>query len=314
MKEISFLKKLRRHDAIGLDWGAGGIKWLKLQTPGPGRHRITHLDYLPLPAEEEAVLNALKEYVLKKGLAGTPAAIAFQDETLTIRRLELPRMPPDDLQEAVRWQLRDIAEGSMDDYLVRTSLLEEIAAPDVVRLSLLGYAAKKSAIQAKTLLLQKAGLKPFFMEPAPVSLAHAVEKVYPSAEREWIGCVDIGFQKACFLAIGNGKLHFVRPLSGISLEQTAASQENYAAKVAVEIQHAIDAFSIAHQLEKIKRIFLAGGGAGAEELPGSLSKNLGVQTEVLNPLIGLEGLKNFPIGMEKPHLFGPALSLGLLQV
>ncbi|MBI5300120.1 MAG: pilus assembly protein PilM [Deltaproteobacteria bacterium] len=313
MIPIPFLKKFQRQDTIGLDWGLEDLKWLKLQTLSSGHRKICYLDYLPLPSDEKEASAVLKDYVLKKGLTGTPTAVSFQEEGLAIRRLELPRMPPDDLQEAVRWQMRDIAEGSMDDYLVRYSLLEETTTPEMVRLTLLGYAIKRSAIQHQTILLQKAGLKPFFLEPTPVSLAFAVEKTCPSAEHEWTACVDVGRKRAYFLAIGNGKLHFVRFLSGVALEQMGETSEDYATKLAVEIQHAVDAFSIAYQVEKIKKIFLAGGGAGIEKLPDFLTKNLGIFTEVLNPLAGLEGTKGFKLGLEKPYLFGPALGLAFLK-
>ncbi|MDO8526403.1 MAG: pilus assembly protein PilM [Deltaproteobacteria bacterium] len=316
MISIPFLKKFSAfnpQDSIGIDWGMKGFKWVQLESPRPGIHRLKYLDYLELPQEEDRMMATLKDYCKENGFIGKPAAVSIQDETLHIRRLELPRMPEEDLKEAVRWQMRDIAEGSLDDYIVRHTILEEIPGPDMVRLVLTGYAIKKSAIHHHLQLLERAGLKPFFIEPTPVATATALERVSPSSEGEWQGCVDIGCKKSYFLAIGNGKLHLVRPLAGVQAEQIDVLGENYATKLAMEIQHAIDALSITYHIERLEKIFLAGGGASTPNLSTSLSKNLGIAVEILNPLQGLEQTVAFPLAMEKPHLFGAALSLALLK-
>ncbi len=298
---------------MGMDWGIKEWKWAKVQTIGPGRHRLVFLDSLSLTEGGAQLVTNLKEYVLKNHLGGTPAAVCIQDDSLHIRKLELPRMPMEDLREAVRWQMRDIAEESMDDYIVRYSILEEIVQPEIVRLNLLGYAVKKIVVQQYLRILEKIGLRPFFVEPAPVSLAYTMERIFPSGENEWAACIDIGWRHAYFLAIGNGKLHFIKPLAGVSLEQAQVLQENFSEKLGLEIQHAIDAFSISHQIEKIEKLFLTGGGAASENLSATLSKNLGIVTELFNPFQGIEQTNEFALATEKPYLFGAALGLAFLK-
>jgi len=73
-------------------------------------------------------------------------------------------------------------------------------------------------------------------------------------------------------------------------------------KLGLEIQHAIDAFSISHQIEKIEKLFLTGGGAASENLSATLSKNLGIVTELFNPFQGIEQTNEFALATEKPYL------------
>ena len=311
--QIPILKNLGRKNSVGIDLGGGAFKFARLATTAPDRHKLVFLDSFEVPKDSDQLPQLLKEFVSRHKLADMPAAVSFQDETLHIRKLELPKMPAEDLKEAVRWQMRDIAEGSMDDYVVSHSTVREQASADVTRLTLLGYAVKKPAMRETELLLQKAGLKPFFMEPTPVSLAHSVERVSPSPENTWTGCVDIGMKKSYFIAIGFGRLQFVRYMSGISLAQAQELKENYPAKLAVEIQHAIDAFSIACHVERLEKIILAGGGASLDGLSPFLSQNIGITTEVLNPFQGIEGTAPFLSAQQKPYLFGPALALALIK-
>lgn len=301
-------------EIVGLDWGTKELKWAKISTqPSTGRLRLLTLETLAVPEDEKELHPLLKKFVTEKKWRGAPAAVGMKDESLYIRRLELPRMPEEDLKEAVRWQMRDVAEGSMDDYMIQYSIMKEEAQADVTRLTLLGYAVKKSVLANRSLLLKQAGLKPFFMEPTPVALAASLERVYPAAEAQWVGCVDIGWQQAAFLVIQDGRLHFVQPLAGVALSHLPADDPQYPPKLAMEIQRAIDSFSIAHKNEKIDRIFLAGGGAGISQLPDSLSTNLGIPTAVMNPLQGVEGANEFPEAAAKPYLYGIAVAMALVK-
>ncbi len=311
--KIPFLKNWGPKDCIGLDLGKGEWKWAKIARPAPERCKLVFLDSTPAPKDPDRILEILKEVVSQKNWRNMPVALSFHDDTLHMRKLELPRMPPEDLKEAVRWQLRDVADGSMDDYAVHFATLKENMTTDVTRLTLLGYAVKKSVLKELETLLTKAGLKPFFIEPTPVSLAYTVERLFPTIENEWIGTVDIGWKRAYFMAIGQGKLQYVKYLPHVSLEAAQTLSENYPAQLAVEIQHAIDAFSIGYQIEKIERIFLTGGGAALPNLSERLSQNIGIRTQILDPFQGLEQANNFPLAQQKPFLFGAALGLAFLQ-
>lgn len=294
----------KKAPTVGLDWGFKSWKWIRLQKTGDDRQTVDFLEHLSLPEEEEARLPLLRKYVAEQKLEGAPTAVAFHDERLHTRRLELPRMPTEDLAEAIRWQMRDVAEESLENYCVRHSLIGEKSLTDIVRLTLLGFAIHSEAIQKKRLFLEQIGLRPFFMEPAPVAMAAAVEMILPSQESGWIGCADLGLRHPYFLVLGGGRLHFVRPLSGLA--GLPAGHPEYSSKLSVELQHALDAFFIIYQNEKIEKILLAGGGAEIPNLPNLISQNIAIPSEILNLLQKLDQQT------QKPFLFGPALACAQL--
>lgn len=302
-----------RKDCLGVDWGRETIKWIRLAPCGTRQYELAFAEVLQQPKDDKDLAVTLKDFIKNHGLAGIPAAVCFQDESLHVRRMEFPRMPDDDLKEAIRWELRDIAQGSMELYDVRYTVLEEIHKPESVRWVLLAYAVKQAALERQTQLLLKAGLRPFFLEPTPVSLAYAVERTYHVAENEWLGCVDIGQGGSFFMTLMGGKLFFVRPLSGISQGEAVTLKAEFPQKLALELERAIDAFSLTYHAEKIEKIILAGGGAHDNDLPISLSKNLGVPTEVFNPFRGIQEVNSFPSAVQNPYLFGPAVGMAFLR-
>ncbi|MBI4223516.1 MAG: pilus assembly protein PilM, partial [Deltaproteobacteria bacterium] len=294
-----------KQPTLGLDWGFKTWKWVRLQKTAEDHPAIDFADCLTVPEEERERIPVLKKYILEKRLEGAPTAVAFLDEDLHIRQLELPKMPKEDLREAIRWQMRDIAEESLENYAVRYSILNEKVLTDIVRLVLLGFAIKTDLIEKKKAFLERIGLRPFFLEPVPVAMAAMVEDLSPTRDTGWAGCVDLGLRHPYFVVLGNGRLFFVRSLPGLA--NVKLDDPEYPAKLSIELQHALDAFFIAHSKEKIEKIFLAGGGSRQPNLPQQVSQNIAIPTEILNPFQKLEWKG------EDPFLFGPALACARLN-
>lgn len=310
---FSFLKKLKPTESIGLDWGIRDCKWIQIKEVAPNRYRLLHLHTLSLPEDPRERTQRVKEYVMQAKWNGFPTAISLPNLWVQMRRMDLPKMPTEDLKEAIRWQMRDIAEGSIDDYTIQYTLVGEETKGDVSRLTVIGFALSTKKMEEEIRGFEQCGLKPFFMEPAAVSLAATISRLYPNWEREWIGCVDFQPDQTTFLMLGEKKLQFVRPLAGLMATGSGNVDPEFAAKCAMEIQRGMDAFAIGHPLDKIDLLFLAGEGANYPELTTSLKQNLGIQTEVLNPFSGIEQVEAFPLAKEKPHLFGAATGLGWLK-
>ncbi|MDZ4225012.1 MAG: hypothetical protein U1D33_03805, partial [bacterium] len=102
--QIPILKNLGHKNSIGVDLGAAAVKFARLVTTAPDRHKLVFLDSLEIPKDPGQLPSLLREFIVRHKLDAIPAAVSFQDETLHIRKLELPKMPSEDLKEAVRWQ------------------------------------------------------------------------------------------------------------------------------------------------------------------------------------------------------------------
>lgn len=343
MFKLPFLKRFGGQDVTGIDIGNYGIKMVRLgRRAGIVDDTVSQWFY-PGPLSENQV-HSFREFLVERKLSGASVACNIEDDSMKIRRLDLPKMPEFDLKEAIRWQMRDVVEGPVDDYVVRHSTLEEFSRGETTRLSLVVYAIKKAAVYRMLRLLRQLSLRPVAIEPTVVSLLAAFDQLHGWRKEEFYGLVDLGYTKAHFIAIGGGKLYFSRPLTGVSGEawkgalekelnlsprdsedlhryllRGGLSETRFAeiekqaealfpgihTQVALEIQRSINAFSLMFHKDKIHRLFLCGGCSLLPGLKDSLSKTLAIPTQMLDPAA------KFQMSSSDAHLYGVALGLAL---
>lgn len=287
----------KKSDTLGLDIGSRSVKIVRLTHSKKPAVSFCGMVEISLNATDFS--QTLHDYLAEHHLLGLSAAACLDDPSIKIRKVELPEMPEADLKEAVKWKIRDVLEGPVSDYVVRSSLLEKVSTVQAKKLMLVGYAIKRAAV---TNLLQKvtlAGLKISFVEPSSVSLAAAIEAAYPSGEN-WVAGLDVGPGKAVMVIVGQGKLYYSRPLPGI---QSVWDDPVINQKLAAEVQNTIDTFTVTFHVDKINRIFLAGSGAALKGLAEYLTTNVAVKSEILNPF------KEIDKAPDKPYLYAQALAL-----
>ena len=291
---------------LGIDIGVSGVKMARVH--------CTHdsIDgarcwYYPgsLQHATPEVLASFRHFLTENHLAGMQAACSIEDPSLKIRRVELPKMPESDLKEALRWQLRNVVEGPVADYVVRYSHLGN--GGETKRCDLVAYAIRRQSVQNYIQLLKRVGLRPVVVEPASVSLLAIFEQIHGSEPGKFYGLVDFGANHTIFAVIGDGKLFYSRTLTGISTEHAAEPSEgnDYQSRILLELQRSIDAFFLMFQTDKIEALFLCGGGACGPELLEFLPKNLGIATHLLDPTEKLQ------LNTQPAHLYDVALGLAL---
>lgn len=302
-------KSFKKNETVGIDWGKKAIKAVRVLTKEGSDPQLVASGIFLLPPDLDQAEEQVKAFLSENKFSGLSTSAALDDSSIKIRKIELPQMPEADLREAIKFKMRDVVEGSIDEYVVRSSSLKEEADTQVKRITMVGYAVKKASVTRMIEQLIKVGTKPDFIEPAAVSFATSIENVYPSTEN-WIAGIDIGVSKSLMVIMGHGKFYFSRPLPGIKYDVESENDPSFSQKLAAEIQNTLDTFAVTFHVEQIHRIFLGGGGASLPGLIDYLSTNLGIQTEKLNPFNNIiipedlaEGLK------ETSHLFGQALSL-----
>lgn len=298
---------------LGIDIGSKCVKIVKMVRKNTQKYHLDYCGTFAIPKDSPTFTHDLHAALVQNKLLGLRAAASIDDASLKIRKVDLPAMPDADLKEAVRWHMRDVVEGKIDDFTVSYSIIEETITGGNKREMLVGYAIKKEAVNNWKNLLIKVGLKPVAIEPSVISLSSCIERVYPS-ENYWIAGIDLGAQKALMVIMGNGKFYFSRPLPGIQLEEATRDKASFMKKLAGEVQNSMDTFSVAFHVEKIHRIFLSGGGAGTADLASYLTTNLAIKTEILDPFEGIEASSEIKkIASDKPYLYPQAASLAWIE-
>lgn len=302
---------LKKNATLGLDIGSQTIKAVQLKHQEGGQSSLQFCGKFSFENQEEKI-HSIKKFIESNKLSGANVACCLDDESMRIRKVELPQMPEADFKEAVKWKMRDIVEGAIDQYVIRYSQLKNVDKPDSKTKTVVSYAVKKQVITQTMQILNKCGLKVSAIEPEAVSLAYATDLNYSSAER-WMAAVDIGTTHTLMTIIGYGQFYFSRPLVGINLQGASQNQKEFHQKLAAEIQNTIDTFSVTYKVEKIDSIYLSGGGAYLADLRNYLSKNLGIQAENFNPFLKVLVGSSFKEEIEKNGaLYTKALALAYI--
>lgn len=300
----------KKKSVIGIDIGSKCTKIAQLSFNGSNKPVLERCDFLEAGALNESFAANLKSYLQQSRLGHSLVAASFDNETIKIRRMELPKMPHADAIEAIKWNLRDIVDGNIDDFTVDYSVISESESEDNPLMELVVYAVNKNEVFKYKAELERFGLHPFMIEPAAVTLASSLERCHRDDDYYQAG-LDIGHQQTIFYVIGKGVFVFSRPLKAINLELNQKDAENFPKTLAIELQKSIDTFSVNFKMAVIKTLYLSGGGALIPGIADYLKTNLGIETKTLNPFQSLTGTERF--AEAKPELFAQAIGLAYLQ-
>jgi Tfp pilus assembly PilM family ATPase len=300
----------RKKSIVGIDFGSKTTKVAQLSFNGTDKPDLERCDLIQTGLLDEEFEGNIKAFLKENKITGAMVASSIDDASMKIRKLELPKMPDADLIEAIKWNLRDIVDGDVDDFTVNYSRIEEVEDGDVTRLKILAYAIKKQAVIDYRTKIESLGLSSFYIEPASVTLASTLERCQQNEEGYMAG-VHIGSHQTLFYVVGNGIFVFSRPMIGINLEAWEKDKEGFFQKLAIEIQKSIDTFKVNFKMEDIRALHLSGGGALLEGIVDYLNTNLGISTNSLDPFITLS---NVDVTDDvKPELFVQAIGLAYLQ-
>ncbi len=205
----------RHHDVLGIDFGNTTTKFAHLKK-GKGQSFVVETMYYANGLPREASdWKAFRQFILKNKLAGSKVACSVEDPSMKVKRIELPKMPDGDLKEATRWQMRDMIDGPIQDYLVRYQVLEEFQGAETKKMALMVYAIKRTVVDSLMQHLKQSGLAPLLIEPSPVSLLSAFHDYQLNKTTDYLAVVDLGEKHGYFSISKGGKIQFLKELSGI---------------------------------------------------------------------------------------------------
>ncbi|PIR21191.1 MAG: hypothetical protein COV45_00155 [Deltaproteobacteria bacterium CG11_big_fil_rev_8_21_14_0_20_47_16] len=299
------------HWTVGVDLGASQIKLVCLQKEDAHYRLMAHGI---LPRNNVAQIKAA---------FATPAIhsghirVNISDPSLKIRRVDLPKVPSNELPEIIKWGMKDVVGGEVDNYIFRHQILP--ADPARTEQPFLIFALLREALAAKLDFLSQLGIpRPSIVEPNVVATGISVRQSYDLGPEDRCVVVDMGCTSSLFAVLGNEGLFFSRPLGNISgdgltkqisravgVDDAQAEQfkvtypapsipeihmskiktviDNFFTTVVVEIQRSIDAFSAQFPGKSIGKIYFTGGGSQLPDFIQRVSGTLNIPAEIVEP-------------------------------
>jgi len=310
-----------KKEIIGLDIGSKHIKVIQLKN-GKGGYTLDKLAISSLQSElivdgsildSTRVVESIKELIASAEIQAKDVTLSVSGHSsVIIKRVTLPQMSEDELEESIRFEAEqyipfDIEDVNLDFQIL--GLAEENNMMDV-----LIVAVKKDKINEYVSVVKDAGLEPVIVDVDAFALENMYELNYDISEESNVALVNIGASMININILKGGMSVFTRdssvggnlltealqreftvsfqdaeklimedPVEGISLEETTAVLNSASTDIISEISRSFDYFRDTTNYENIDEIILCGGVALTKNFATLLSEKIGIDTKIANP-------------------------------
>ena len=313
--------------ALGLDIGSSGVKLIQLKER-KGGYALMAFGTAPLPPEaivdgalmnSAAIVSAIQELVAQQKVKTKEVAIGVRGHSVIIKKISLPRMTQEELDESIQWEAEQYIPFDVKDVNIDTQILtpEGDAAG---QMDVLLVAAKKDMINDYTSVCAEAGLTATVVDVDAFAVQNAYEANY-EASTETVVLINVGAAVANINILAKGNTTFTRDITmggnafteeiqkqlNISYDEAEALKvggqgetdavvpqeverviQGVAEQMAGEIQRSLDFYAATAADSRIARIYLSGGTARIPALFKVLEARAGVPVEILNPFKNIE--------------------------
>lgn len=325
--------------SVGVDVGEEYIKLICLSTKERSYQLMAY--GLFKRSDHHSIRSALRHPAIRTG----DIRVSIQDPTTTIRKIELPLVPKQELPEVAKWAIRDALKAPFEDFVFRYhSVQAACEKTDEKGSAHVFLALEKEKIEQRLIQLKKLGfVRPSIVEPHIHSLANTIGYNYEPEKKEQYALIDIGEALAFFSVVSAEGLLFARVLAGasvgafiskisrdqgITLEEAEKQKTSilepsteqkpdtiirqFLSELCVKIQDSLDAFHLQYPKRPITQLLLAGGGSRLSNLRKHLEDTFQISASSLDPYQKIDTTRfdeeNIDCNKER---FGIALGLAL---
>jgi len=216
-------------ETIGLDIGTHSVKLVGL-TRNAQDLFLTHAGMKEIPpGREEEDQNFISEVIKalfrEVGLKPGKVRLTVSGPEINIRRLLLPSMPKAELQEAVRWELKEQLPFPLESARIDFYVLQEWAEGDSKKLDVIAMACPNQKIHRVLAMAAKAGLQPAHLSVAPFALWNTLFHFHGAAQEGAVALIDLGAQRTGIHIFQKGDLQFSREVTPAGADMSRAIQE-----------------------------------------------------------------------------------------
>jgi type IV pilus assembly protein PilM len=310
---------MKERITTGIDFGKSSVKIIKLKELNNIYKLIAYGTFSLVDQEK------LKEFILINKLATGDIRVNINDSSIKIKHVSLPQIPDEEINEAIKWQLKDELGDNIDNWIFRYLKSEENFIPG--RISFSVYCVLKEILLNRIMLLNEFKIKPQIIEPNAQAISLIFNK---TKEKKSSFFFEMGEEISHFMLIKNEHILFIRSIidiSGSALTQSISrdlniteekaenlkknyieeetqdkeknllknSISNYLSRLVLELQRSIDAANLMYPDEhsNLNELYISGASACLSGFKNYLSKTLGIKVEIFNPFEAID-TSSFP--------------------
>ncbi|HVP66523.1 MAG TPA: type IV pilus assembly protein PilM, partial [Anaeromyxobacteraceae bacterium] len=317
--------------AVGLDIGSSSVKLVHLKETKHG-HQLLAYGAAPLPPEaivdgalmnSAAIVQAIQELVAQQRVKAKEVAIGVRGHSVIIKKISLPRMSQEELDESIQWEAEQYIPFDVKDVNIDVQIL---TPPEVDtgtgQMDVLLVAAKKDMINDYTSVVSEAGLNPVVVDVDAFAVQNCFSANYDVPEKETVVLINAGAAVVNINILSGGVTTFTRDVTiggnqfteeiqkqlNVSYEEAEALKVGgrggeqdavvpqdvervmgqVAEQVAGEIQRSLDFYAGTAADANFSRVYLSGGTAKVPALFKTIETRVGVPVEIMNPFKRIE--------------------------
>lgn len=324
------------HRSIGLDIGTSAVRAVELSIDEGRLPVIENFGQVGLQPgcvvagevrDHSQLAEALQRLWKEGRFSHRQVKVGVAGLRAIIRELDMPFMPPNELDSAVRYKADEVIPFSMEETVLSAKVIAQVTSPEgPPKLRVLVGAAHAAAIDAVVGSLEMAGLEPISIDLQTAALARALfDPRFQMTE----AIVSVGAGLTMIVIHQMGTLQFVRTLDmggetitsaiGAALDiphrdaeaakrrlsfpgnhdPTAAQAcDRAVGELVGEIHNSIRFFSSLPGRQPVGRIQLTGGGTRAAGLLGMMQATSGIPVGIASPLSRID-LSDLPLTPEQ---------------
>ncbi len=314
--------------AVGLDIGSSSVKLVQLREK-KGGYALQAFGVSKLPPEtivdgalmnSAAVVQAIQDLVAEHNVKAREVAIGVRGHSVIIKKISLPRMSQEELDESIQWEAEQYIPFDVKDVNIDTQILTP-AGDAAGQMDVLLVAAKKDMINDYTSVCAEAGLAASVVDVDAFAVQNAYEASYEPPPGETMVLINVGAAVTNINILANGTTTFTRDVTmggnsfteeiqkqlNISYDEAEALKvggqgetdavvpqeverviQGVAEQLAGEIQRSLDFYAATAADNRISRVFLSGGTARIPALFKVIEQRAAVPVEILNPFKAIE--------------------------
>ena len=314
----------RSRNIVALDIGSSHVKMVELETDRSGRRRLKHFGVAPVPPEAivdgafmntSAVVATVRDLLARNRVRTRDAAVAVSGNSVIIKRISLPLMTQEELDESITWEAEQYIPFDVNDVNIDAHILKG-HGDEAGQMDVLLVAARKETVAEYQSLMLEAGLRPAIIDVAAFALENAFSHNYDRVDGS-VALVNVGASSVNVNVLRDGASAFTRDLAlggrayteeiqramGVSYEEAetfkvGGGEADRASVVPEEVERVLASVSdtLANEVHRtldfylgsaggggLTQIWLSGGAAPTPGLVSSLGRMTGALVQVVDP-------------------------------
>ncbi len=335
---------------VGIDIGASSVKLCQLKG-SKGNYSLQNFGLVPLPSEavvDGALMNspriveAIQELIAAHKIKNKQVAISVSGHSVIIKKIPLPQMTRDELDEQIKWEAESFIPFDIQDVNIDVQIVNPKSA-QAGQMDVVLVAAKKDLVNEYTTVIAEAGLIPVVCDVDAFAVQNMFGVNYDSEPGQSVALVNIGASKTNINIVSGGIPSFTRDLTmggnafteeiqkqmNLSFEEAEALKiggkdrrdtdvviphdveralQAVAENLTSELQRSIDFYAATSADAAPTVIYLMGGSARLPAVSRAVEARIGVPVHVCDPF---RKIQINPQDAEYLRTFGPAAGVAV---